>query len=63
MNYSHFIASFNRFSGIDSEYANECELTDLMGDDEFDGEPLTDTDTSVREPWMPPPSSRPSLGR
>lgn len=34
MNYSHFVASFNRFSGIDSEYANECDLADLMGDED-----------------------------
>lgn len=37
MNYRHFVASFNRFSGIDSEYSNECDLADLMGDD--DGSP------------------------
>jgi hypothetical protein len=59
MNYSHFVASFNRFSGIDSEYANECDLADLMGEDDaspdfsdLDADPIPKNDPGSRAPWI-----------
>ncbi len=52
MNYSHFVASFNRFSGIDSEYGNECDLADLMGGEDASSE-FEDLDTDPLPPTRP----------